>query len=153
MMTWLPMAMSIFGGVVGYQGGREMEKLGRDQEKQAEENALFEKKELQEQVRRQEDEDQRLRSAALARGAASGATISGSIADYLGYMEDEQTRQLNWTKTAGASRIRLNLQAAKSQAEATKIRGETQKWTSLFSGVGHAAAYGDRAGVFGTTKP
>lgn len=144
----IPALMSIFGGILGYQGGREAEVLGRQQTLMAEENAMLGKRELQEQVRRQELEDRRLRGAALARGAGSGALVSGSIATYLSYMEDEQGRQLSWLKTSGASKIRLQLQSDKLRASATISDAKTQQWSSLLQGATGAFGYADQGGAF-----
>ena len=143
--NWIaPAVMSIFGGVQGYEAGEQMGKQAREMERIADRNALLESRELAEQVRRQAEEDYRLRSAALARAAASGARVSGSVADYLEYMETEQARQLRWMRTAGASRIRLNLEAGQVQADAARTRAETQKWSSLVQGFTQAFGYYQR---------
>ncbi len=149
-MSMVPAGMSLFGAFLGWQGGENMQGYAKDQERMAEENALQAKSELREQVRRQEMEDQRLRASAVARSAASGATISGSAKTEIDWMKSEQDRQLKWTKSAGASRIRLNLASEKLRADALETRGETQKWTSLIGGVGSAFGRADRAGFFGT---
>lgn len=149
MNMWLvPAIMSVFGGIQGYESGRQMESQADEMERLAERNSLLERRELAEQVRRQTEEDYRIRSAALARAAASGVRVSGSVADYLDYMEDEQARQLRWLKTAGASRIRLNLEAGKTQADATRTRAETQKWGSLIQGFTTAFGYMNQGGFF-----
>ena len=149
MSAWyFPAVMSVIGGIQGYSAGQEMQELADEQERLAEQNALLERRELREQVRRQAAEDRRVRSAALARAAASGARIEGSVADYLTHMEEEQTRQLNWLQEAGASRIRLNLQAGERQADATRIRASTQMWTSLITGFTQGFGYLDRGGLF-----
>lgn len=148
-MWWIPAAISMFGGILGQQAGKSVESLGRDQQRLADENALLAKRELQEQVRRQDLEDRRLLASALARGAASGAVVaSGSIAAHLLFMETEQERQLNWMKTAGASKIRLQLQADKLRASATILEGKTQQWSSMLKGIGGAFSYADQGGAF-----
>lgn len=148
-MSWwyAPAVMSVLGGIQGYNTGREMEELADEQERLAERNALLERRELREQVRRQALEDQRIRSAALARAAASGARVEGSVADYLEYMADEQDRQLAWLQEAGASRIRLNLEAGRRQADSTRIQASTQMYTSLITGFTQGFSYLDRGGL------
>ena len=113
-MPWVMVAMSIFGAIQGYRAGEQMEDLAEEQALLADRNSVLAHQELNEQVRRQGDEDKRLRSAAKARAAASGAEISGSSLTYLNFMEEEQGRQLNWMKTAGASRIRLQNQIGRA---------------------------------------
>ena len=147
-MQWLPMIMSIFGALQGASAGGDVMALGREQEKLAEKNALLEKRELQEQTRRQAAEDRRIRGTALARAAASGMRISGSVSASLDYLEEEQGRQLDWLKTAGASRIRLNLAAGKLAGKATQIQGRSQQLSSLFQGVSSAFGYADQGGMF-----
>lgn len=150
-MNWwaaIPAVMSIFGGIAGYEAGNDMYDLGKEQDLMAEENAILAKRELQETARRQEDDDRRLRASATARGAASGAEISGSIAGYIGYMEEEQGRQMDWLKDSGASRIRLDLQGAKMEARATKIRGKAQGTQALLGGFTQAFGYLSMGGAF-----
>ena len=146
--SYVPAITSIFGGLLGYGEGKQNERLAREQKKLAEQNALLEARELQEQVRRQIEEDARIRSAALARAAASGAKISGSVAFYLDYMETEQNRQLDWLKTAGASRIRLNLANNMMQAEATRIRAKSQQYSAILTGLAGGFKALSDAGVF-----
>lgn len=146
-----PAAMSIFGAIQGYQGGQDMEANADEMARLAESNRLLAARELQEQVRRQAEEDYRIRSAALARAAASGARVEGSVADYLDYMEDEQARQLRWLRQAGASRIRLQYQSDMNNVSALRTRANTQKWGSLIQGFTAAFGYMDRGGFF--TKP
>lgn len=151
---WLaPAIMSVFGGIQGYNAGREMEDLADEQERLGERNALLARRELQEKVRRQAEEDYRVRSAALARAAASGVRVEGSVADYLVHIEDEQDRQLRWLQSAGASRIRLQFASDQRSADALRIRANTQQWGSLVSGFTNAFGYLERGGYFsGSTE-
>lgn len=154
-MNWwaaIPAVMSVFGAIEGYEAGKDMEALGKKQGLMAEENAVLAKRELQEQARRQSDDDRRLRASATARGAASGAELSGSIAGYIGYMEEEQGRQMTWLRESGASRIRLDLQGAKIEAEATKIKGKAQSMSALLGGFTDAFGYLSMGGAFETPK-
>lgn len=149
MNWWLaPAIMSVFGAVQGYNAGREMESQARERERLAERNALLARRELAEQVRRQAEEDRRLRGAALARAAASGARLEGSVADYLQNMEDEHARQLRWLRTAGASRIRLQLESDMRDADSLRTRARAQRWGSLVSGFTSAFGYLERGGFF-----
>lgn len=146
---WFAVAMSVFGAISGYQAGKRQEALGREQALLAEENAVLAKRELDEGIRRQEAEDARLQGKALARAASTGARLSGSLATNLAFLEEEQGRQLDWMKTAGASRIRLQLRGDKLRAKATQISGSAQSYQSLFSGLGSAFGYADAGGAFG----
>ncbi len=151
-MNWLfPAAMSIFGGIQGYNSAQQMKSLADEQAKLGERNALLARRELAEQVRRQTEEDRLLRSAALARAAASGVEISGSVASYLEYIETEQTRQLDWLKTAGASRIRLDLESSRISASANRSRANSQGFESLLSGFAAGFSFMDKGGLFTTT--
>ncbi len=144
MYSWLiPALFSLAGGLAGMSSGREVEGLADQQDLMAEENALLEQRELDESVRRQERENKQLKGRALARSAASGARIEGSVGDYLEYFEGELDKDVDWMKTAGASRIRLNKQAGKLQAQATRIQGRSQQRTSMWTGLlGAATAFG-----------
>lgn len=151
---WMvPAIMSVFGGIQGYGAGSDMQAQAGEMKKLAERNALLSRRELQEQVRRQSEEDYRVRSAALARAAASGARVSGSVADYLEYMGTEQSRQLEWLKTSGASRIRLQLAADMNNASAMKVRGKTQQWSSMVGAFTSAFSYMDKGGLFAEEVP
>lgn len=149
-MMWAAAAMSIFGAVSSYRGGKKQQALGREQAALAEKNAALAQEELDEGLRRQEAEDKRLQGKALARAAASGARLSGSAATSLEYLEEEQGRQLDWMKTAGASRIRLQLEGDLLRAKSTQEQGKTSAWSGLFSGLGSAFGFGNRAGMFGS---
>ena len=154
MNPWaIPALLSIFGGVLGYQGGRDQENYGREQEQLAEENASLARRELEEQVRRQEIEDSRLRSSFLARAAASGAEVgSGTLLTESTYLEDEQAREMAWMKNSGASAIRLKLEADRRRAKATQKEGKTQQWSSLLGGVAGAFTVAGQAGYFTAPK-
>jgi len=153
MNPWaIPAIMSIFSGFLGYQSGKEQEQLGRDEEQLAKENAVLAERELAETVRRQEAQDLRLRSATLARSAASGAEVdSGTPAAYMNYQAAEQSRQLAWTKESGASAIRLKLKGDRMRAKAAQDAGKTQQWSSLLQGTIGAFSIAGQSGYF--TKP
>ncbi len=146
-----PAVMSIFGGIQGYNAAQELRSIAREEERLGERNALLARRELAEQIRRQTEEDRLIRSAALARAAASGAKVSGSVADYLDYMETEQNRQLEWLRTAGATRIRLELEAVRISAAATRSQASAQGFAALFAGFAGAFSFMDKGGFF--TKP
>jgi hypothetical protein len=144
----IPALMSVFGAVLGFNAGGDLKQTAYKQEQQAEQNALIGRRELAEQVRRQGMEDQRLRSSLLARQAASGAEVgSGSNLVQSEAMEDEQANQLNWLKTSGASKIRMQLQSDKLQASITKDQGKNQQWSSIIQGAMGAFAYADKGGM------
>lgn len=144
----VPTAMNLFGAAQGYSAGNDMEDSAKEMEKLAERNKLLGARELQEQARRQAEEDYRLRSAALARAAASGARVEGSVADYLDNMEEEQSRQLRWLRQSGASRLRLQYQSDLRAADSLRTRAQAQKWGSLVSGFTQAFGWLDKGGMF-----
>lgn len=151
---WLvPAFASLFGGVAGMKSGREMQRQSKEQILLAEQNAMLAQRELDEQVRRQKLRDRQVKGAAKARAAASGARLEGSVSDYLSYMDEELGRQLDWTKSAGASKIRLTLQGEITRARALEMQGKSQYYSSMFSGITGAFNYMDRGGMFsGTTE-
>lgn len=149
MSAWFfPAAMTVFGGIQGYNAAQEAEQLADERRAAAERQALLDARKLEEKARRQAEEDYRLRSAALARAAASGATLEGSVADYLENMEGEQRRQLEWLQTAGAMQIRLNLEGEMLAADAMETRANAQGWQSLISGFVGGWGYLERGGYF-----
>jgi len=144
----IPMVMSVFGAYLGYGAGADQKDYARKQEKLAKENEALGKRELAEQVRRQKLEDAQLRGSALARSAASGAEVdSGTPAANAAYMLEEQTREINWMQTAGASRIRMQLKSDLLQADITKTQGENQQWSSIIQGAMGAFTYADKGGM------
>jgi len=147
-MPWVMLAVTIFGAIQSYQAGKQQEALAREQAALADRNMVLANEELGEQIRRQSEEDKRVRSTALARAAASGAELSGSPLAYLDYMEEEQGRQLNWMKTAGASRIRLQNEGDQIRASAGIMKGKNQQWDALFTGVSGAAGISNKYGLF-----
>lgn len=144
-------ASSLFGVFSDLDASKEMKLLSQQQILIAEENALLERRELDEQIRRQKLKDTSVRGEALARTAASGKRVEGSAQDYLDFIETEQQTQLAWTETAGASRIRLNKQAAINQARALKIRARAKRDESIM-GLFESASYLERGGFFKSDK-
>jgi hypothetical protein len=147
-MALIPMAISLIGSMKGMQAGEEMQDLAYQQGLIAEQNAVLEKRELQETVRRKEAEDRRLQGTALARAAGSGARVEGSVKGYLDYMDEESGRQLDWLKSAGASRIRLKLAAEKLRVQASMQAGESQSTSALFGGLTSMFSSGMAGGLF-----
>jgi len=144
----IPALMSVFGGYLGYQGGKDQVKAGRQQEQLAKENASLKRRELEEQVRRQSIDDMRLRGSLLARQAASGAEVgSGTNLANAEDMLEEQESQLNWMKTAGASKIRMALKAEMIQADITKEQGKNQQWSSIINGAMGAFTFAAQGGM------
>jgi len=147
-LWFIPAIMSVFGGVQDYKAGKEMESLAREQELMAEENAALEQRELDENVRRQENRDALVRGSAAAKAGASGRRVEGSLSDYLGYISDEQGRQVDWMETAGASRIRLNRQSANLQTQALRLQAKDKK-SGLLSGFMQGVSMLGQGGLFG----
>lgn len=150
-LWFIPAIMSVFGGMGEYNAGKDMIQLGRQQELQTEENALLEKRELEESVRRQEIKDKQALGSARAKMAASGARLEGSVGGYLDFIEDEQSLELKWMKTAGESRIRLNRQAGLTEAQATRIQGKAKKF-GLFTGIATGFSILGQGGLFEKTN-
>jgi len=150
-LWFLPAVSSLFGAVSEYNASKDIKALAAEQELMAEENAVLEQRELDENLRRQRIQDAQVRGTALARAAASGRRIEGTLSDYLTTINNEQTRELDWAKTAGASRIRLNLQAARNQARATRLKAKAKK-RAAFSGVLNAASILGAGGLFSTSS-
>jgi hypothetical protein len=144
----IPALLSVFGAVLGFQGGSDQKDYARQQERLAQENAALGRRELEEQVRRQNAEDMRLRGSLLARQAASGAEVgSGTNLTNAEYMEEEQARELNWMRTSGASKIRLELESEMIQADITRSQGEDQQWSSIIGGAIGAFTFAEKGGM------
>jgi hypothetical protein len=153
MNPWMiPAISSIFGAIQGVNAGREMESVGRQERLMAEQNAQLKRRDLQEQVRRQDNADRKIRGSAVARAAASGATLEGTPESQLAYLEEEQTRELDWMQSAGASRIQLGLQADYMRADATSRAGKNQQFSSFFGGVTQAFGFMEKGGMFTPSK-
>jgi len=140
---------AILGGIGKRRAGKEQSKLARQQELMAQENAMLERRELTEGLRRQEIKNEQVSGGAMSRAAASGVTISGSTENYLNYIDTEQATQLDWMADAGASRIEQNLQANLLQAKSTKLSAKSMKLgavTDLLGAFGMAGQTGLLAG-------
>lgn len=147
-MFWVQLAIIAYGAYKGYQAGKEREALAHEQSLLADRNMVLAKKELNEEVRRQSAEDKRLLGIARARAAASGAELSGTPLSYLNYMESEQGRELDWLKTSGASRIRLEHEGDLLRAKAGVLEGKTQQSEALYKGASSAASIYGSSGAF-----
>ncbi len=91
----------------------------------------------------------RTESLARAKAAASGLALTGSMADYLSFLETENLKELEWTQAAGQSRLaaatasgNLQEQTLKNQAKAAG-HGKTG---ALISGAGETFETGAEAG-------
>ncbi len=146
-LWFVPAILSVFGGVQDYEAGKEMQSLAREQELMAEENAALEQRELDENVRRQKNRDAQVRGSAAAKAAASGQRVEGTLSDYLSFIESEQGRELDWMESAGASRIRLNKQAAMNQARSLRINADAKK-NGLYTGFLQGLSYLGQGGLF-----
>ncbi len=150
-MWWLiPAALSVFGAVKQYQAGKEMKDLAGRQEQQAAQNRELEIQQLAENVRRQDIADSRLRGSAMAKAAASGAEVTGSVSDYLGYIESEQSLEMQWMQRAGKTRADLNYSSGMSQAESTRVSGKSQQYAAFGQAAG-AFSFLDKGGFLGGT--
>ncbi len=138
----------VVGGLVGARGARKSGKqsiaLAGQQEQMAYENRQLELKELEEGIRRTELQNRMIRGSAKARAAGSGLSEGGSLTEYLGFMESNQSEEVEWMREAGESRADLNLEAGLLQAQGTRIGGQAQKRQgigSLFSAAGDVFSF------------
>ena len=146
-LWFIPAIMSVFGGVQDYKAGKEMENLAREQELMAEQNAALEQQELTENVRRENLRNSQIKGSAAAKAAASGRRVEGSLSSYLDFIEEEQGREVDWMRSSGASRIRLNRQAAMNQARSTRLQARAKK-RGLYTGLLGAASTLGKGGLF-----
>jgi len=147
-LWFIPMIMSVFGGIQEYKAGKEMDALAGEQERLAVENKRLEDEETAEKIRRQEIKDKQLLGSARARAAASGVELSGTVGGYLDFMDDTQGDEIAWMRKAGASRSRLNLQAGLLDAKRTRLGAKQQK-TGAFNAIGTVGMFGLQSGMFG----
>jgi hypothetical protein len=138
----------VFGGLRKRKASKEMSAMARQQELMAQENAMLERRELAENVRRTELKNELTSGTALASAAASGVTLSGSTTGYLDFLETEQVKQLDWLQEAGASRIQQNLDANLLQARGTKLDAKNMRTSALTDFVG-AFGMAGASGLFG----
>ncbi len=150
-LWFIPAVSSLFGAVSNYNASKDIKALAVEQELMAEENAALEQRELDENLRRQRLQDVQTLGSATARAAASGQRVEGSLKNYLSFIDNEQGRQLDWLKEAGASRIRLNLQAARNQARATRLQAKAKK-TSAFTDIFGAVSILGKGGFFSSSS-
>ena len=141
----------VLGGLRKRRASKQMKAMGREQALMAQENAMLERRELSEQVRRTEAQNQLVGSTALTRAAASGVTMKGSAQDFLSYIEAEQTRQVDWMQEAGASKIRLNLQANLLQAKSTNLNAKSMQ-SGFLTDIAGAFGMAGKLGMFGAPK-
>ena len=148
MSLWaIPAIMSVFGGMQEHEAGQKMEGMAQQQRLLAEKNAALEAKELAEDVRRQGIKNAQVSGAARARASASGATLEGTPADYLAFIDSEQSSELKWMKEAGASRIKLRKQYAMMDADSLQLQAEQQKM-GLYTGVLQGVSFLGEGGLF-----
>ena len=148
MSLWLiPAAASVVGGVLDYKAGQGMDDLADQEARIVEENKALATRELAETVRRQGREDAMTMGAATARAASSGATVSGTSAGYLEFIEQEQIDNIDWMQESGESRIELDYQAGLTGVESSRIQADSKK-TGLFTGIIGAAAFMGKSGLF-----
>ncbi len=147
-LWFLPMIMSVFGGIQQYKAGKEMENFAGEQERMAVENKRLADEETAEKVRRQDLKDKRLLGSARARAAASGVELAGTVSGYIDFMGETQSDELEWMKRAGASKSRLDLQAGMLQAKQTRLSAQQQK-AGAFGSISQAASFGLQSGMFG----
>ena len=93
-----------------------------------------------EMERRTLAKNQETESLARAKAAASGAALSGSMADYLSFLETENLQQFEWLKTSGSSKLAAMEAAGASNVRAIKTQADAQGDAAIGAVIGGAAS-------------
>jgi len=124
-MAAVAIALTALGAIQSYRAGQKAEAA-------AEENARRIKSETEEQARRQKKLAEAKTGEARARARASGIREGGSQDQYIGEMESEFGRELDWLRASGASRSL----SARRQGEIASTQGTAQALGGLASAFG-----------------
>ncbi len=124
-MAYIAIALTALSAIGSYRAGQKAEAA-------AEENARRIKSETEEQARRQKQVGEAKTAEARARARASGTRGGGSQDLYIGEMESEFGRELDWLRASGASRA----SAARRQGGIAKTQGTAQALGGLASAFG-----------------
>lgn len=126
-MAYVAMALTALSAIKQYRSGQKAQSA-------AEENARRIKSETEEQARRAKKGQEAKMGEARARARASGTAGGGSQELYMGEMESEFGRELDWLRASGAGRAesaRRGGEIAQSQATA----GAIGSMASMFGGA------------------
>lgn len=88
-------------------------------------------------------------SLARARSAASGVALTGSVADYLSFMKDENLKEFDWTQQSGASKLAALKASGESSVKALKTQAKASGKSAtgaIIGGVLDTVATGFDAG-------
>lgn len=129
-MAAVAIALTALGAISSYRAGQKAQSA-------AEENARRIKSETEEQARRQKKVAEAKTSEARARARASGVRAGGSQDLYIGEMESEFGRELDWLRASGAGKA----QSALRQGEIAKSQGTMQAIGGLANVFGMGAKY------------
>lgn len=86
---------------------------------------------------------------ARARAAASGVALTGSMADYLSFMRDENLKEFEWTQQSGKSKLEALKAAGESDVRALKTKAKAagkEATGAIIGGVLDTVATGFDAG-------
>ena len=113
-----------------YDTAKKAEKaLDKAAERTSALNALNERAQSAENAeteRRTLAQSQQTESLARAKAAASGASLTGSMASYLSFLEKENLQQFEWLKTSGAAKLSSMQAAGASNVRALKTQADAQ---------------------------
>lgn len=101
------------------------EKTSRDILIMSEMNASLELAETEEAAKRLEREQDKTRSLAIAKAAASGVTLDGSIGLYLGDMAQTMADEYNWLLRSGESKADIIRRAGSMEAASSVEQGRS----------------------------
>lgn len=152
-MTLATMASNAYSAYTMRKTAKANEEAGVEAQRIAEQNAANIEAETAETMRRQESANAQMESRAFALAAASGGSVEGSTGRYLESMSEENTAQLDWMRTAGASQAAITRREGALQKRVYGIQAgaaEAAMWGSLAkTGVAAGGAYAsglDKAG-------
>lgn len=138
MAAAIPAVLGVFSAVQQYKAGKKADKL-------AEANAQAAEAETEEEIRRQALADKQQEGLALAKSAAGGSKVTGTVSSYLDTLKNENLANIDWMRRSGSSQADLERKkgaVAKSQATAGAIgslagaagsgysAGQSQGWWS-----------------------
>lgn len=127
-MAAIAIALTALSAIQSYRAGQKAEAA-------AEENARRIRAETEEQARRTKMQQQQKSATARARARASGIREGGSQDIYIGEMESEFGRELDWLRASGISRAA----SARAQGGIARTQATGQAIGGLASAFGMGA--------------
>jgi len=140
--AYVALAAAVIGGIGAYQSGNARKGAAARQEQLDKQNIELYKKEVGESVRRTGIENDKTESVIKTQIGASGFAVGSSLDAYLKTVQQENSTDLDWMRTSGASRVAIS----EREAAARKRNSDAQANANLVAGVGNAIGTG--AGAF-----